>query len=548
MQSGQDVLLTELLDEIISAGIGISVTESQDLNVRIPEGQEIAADLVVKLKGNKRRLVEYLNEQRVAKLDRVPVFQLEEQDYYSLSDAQTRMWVLNSFPGAAEAYIISDVFLFPPLNKSALEWAVRQMVRKHEILRTLFLTVEGLPKQKVIPFETFELPLSFCSVGGAGEQVRKLVEMEMTLPFDLEKGPLVRIKVLELADGNNAVIICLHHIVGDAWSMDILYQELRRYYGLFASGADISGEILPVQYKEFVSWQNRYLRQMDSKKSRSFWLSQFSDRIPDLDFPTDNPRPEIKSYQGITRSFPLSEKITASLGALSREYQSTPFVAVLSAVTLLLNKYTGQTDIVIGSPVTMRERSEFQNQIGFFLNTLPLRVRFDGADTLAKFLIHVKDVVMTAFTFQNYPFDKLVGELGLTTDMSKSPLFDVLVVYRTDVMVENRTTPVAPPSSGSIDVAGRTSKFDLTFTFIKTDKNMEVSIEYRSDIFCEDRIQMVSYYLERILDAMASCQASSLDQICRLISLGPPGCAPADIPFKFETVSQTDSTGNNEVI
>jgi len=347
-----------------------------------------------------------------------------------VSSAQRRLWVLSRFDGANEAYNIPQVVrLEGILDEQVFSKAYRALLRRHEVLRTIFTEDgEGNPRQRVLPItdERFTIQQGDYSNKTKEERessIRQYVEEEVSRGFSLEEGPLIRCSILKESESSYVWVLVMHHIVSDGWSMGVLYREFSEMYNAELEQRQANLEPLSIQYKDYASWHNAQLACADIQEHKAYWIEQFKGELPVLELPSDKPRPKVMTYNGASVYRELDKQTTDSLKAFSQDQGGTLFMTLQTALNILLHKYTGQEDIVIGSPIAGREHPDLEGQIGFYVNTLAIRNQFSKEDTVSELYQKIKQNTLGAFNHQVYPYDELVDGLNLTRDMSRNPLF-----------------------------------------------------------------------------------------------------------------------------
>ncbi len=443
---------------------------------------------------------------------------LKAQGCYDLSHAQRRLWVLDRMDEASTAYMMSGAFLFEgDLDVSLFLKVFELLVERHESLRTVFTTEEGVPKQQILKYvpglKTFEFsvidlrPRLAQKPGvmhgrqntAVEELIREYAKQGARTPFDLSRGPLIRIQLLPLSDHSHAALFHIHHIIGDAWSLDVLAKELVALYDAHLVGGYDPLSPLKIQYKDYAAWQNALLASERVKRHADYWHTKLSGEIPILDLPADFPRPHVQSYRGGVHRFVLGDEPTAGMATLAKAHDASLFMCLLAMVKIQLHLYTGQNDIIVGSPVASRNHPDLENQVGFYVNTLALRDAIHGNDSFTAALERVKRTTIEAYDHQLYPFDRLVDELNLSRDVSRAPLFDVMVVLQNDVFSERSAKTF---TITELDIELETSRFDLTFIFKETEKNIRVSINYNSDLFTLETIKRIGTHFEHLLKSV----------------------------------------------
>ncbi|HEX8353743.1 MAG TPA: amino acid adenylation domain-containing protein, partial [Pyrinomonadaceae bacterium] len=362
-----------------------------------------------------------------------PITPARRDEELPLSFAQQRLWVLDKMVAGSPVYNIpSALRLKGPLSVGALGQALTEIVRRHESLRTTFPDVDGQPVQVFARPAPVPLPvtdLGAVAPEGRELEARRLAEAEARLPLDLSEGPLLRVSLLRLAEDDHVLLLTMHHIISDGWSMGVLMRELTALYEAFVEGRESPLPELTVQYADFAAWQRGWLSGGVLETQLQFWRKQLAD-APLLELPTDKPRPPVQSYRGAHERLLLSAELTEAVRELGRREGATLFMTLLAAFKALLRFYTGQDDIVVGTPVANRGRESTEALIGFFANTLVLRTGLSDELSFSELLGRVREVVLDAHAYQDVPFEKLVEELQPERDTSRNPLAQVFCVLQ----------------------------------------------------------------------------------------------------------------------
>ena len=351
-----------------------------------------------------------------------------------VSFAQERLWFLHQLaPESVAYYRPANLRLTGPLDVSALEQSLNEIVRRHAVLRTSFPRINGRPLQRVAPALT--LPLGFLDLSAYPQAERedetvRIAAAELRHLFDLEKGPLVRARLLRLAEQEHILLLTMHHIAFDGWSQDVLRQELASLYQAFSSGQPSPLTDLPIQYTDFARWQRQWLTGKVLQHQLDFWRRQMAGAPAVLNLPTDHPRPVVMDDRGCRQTVVWDPSMSRALRELGRREGTTLFMTLLAAFQLLLSRYTGEEDVVVGCPIAGRNRTELEGLIGFFVNTLALRTDLSGNPTFQELLGRVRKVTLAAYDHQDLPFEKLVKELKPERILSHSPVFQVLFQLR----------------------------------------------------------------------------------------------------------------------
>jgi len=343
---------------------------------------------------------------------------------FPTSFAQQRLWFFDELERASSVYNIPSAFrLTGPLNVAALEQSLNEIVRRHETLRTTFAVEDGQPMQVIAP--ALAVTLGVVNLRELGKiereaEARRLAAEEAQRPFDLAHGLLVRLSLLRLDEEDHVLLLTMHHVVSDGWSMEVFFRELSVLYEAFSARKPSPLPELPIQYADFAVWQREWLRGEVLQAQLFYWRKQLDGAPAVINLPSDRHRPALQSYRGERQSFELSKELTHGLKALSRKEDVTLFMALLAGFQTLLHRYTGQDDIAVGSPIANRNRAEIEGLIGFFVNTLVLRTDLSGNPSFQELLRRIREVALAAYAHQDLPFEKLVEELQPKRDLSRT--------------------------------------------------------------------------------------------------------------------------------
>ncbi|HEU4559378.1 MAG TPA: condensation domain-containing protein, partial [Longimicrobium sp.] len=424
-----------------------------------------------------------------------------------LSFAQERLWFLDRLdPGSATYNIPVALRLSGALDGAALERALGEIVRRHEALRTTFGEADGSPVQVVAPFVGFALPVEELSgLGDADREasVRRRAGEEARRAFDLSAGPLFRAVLLRLGEEDHALLLSMHHVVSDGWSMGVLFRELSALYEAYRDGRESPLRELPVQYADYAVWQREQLEGEVLDRQLSYWRERLAGAPELLELPTDRPRPAVRTHRGATVSTELSAQVLERLEALGRSEGATLYMTLLSAFQVLLSKYSGSEDVVVGSSIAGRTRGEVEELIGFFINSLVLRTDLSGDPSFREVLRRVRDVTLGAYENQDLPFEKLVAELQPERSLSHSPLFQV--TFSLNNPDGSGSGPGLPGLRiGSAYAASGTAKFDLSLWFAKGPRGLKAVLSYSTDLFDEGTVRRMLGHLERVLEQVSA--------------------------------------------
>jgi amino acid adenylation domain-containing protein len=441
-----------------------------------------------------------------------PIERVDRAGKLPLSFAQQRLWFIDKLSSGNTVYNIQvAVRLLGQLDRGALEKALNEIIRRHEVLRTSFAVKDGVPAQIIAPEYSIALPLTNLS----GSTLESVCAEEGRHSFDLEKLPLVRFRLLRLSENEHALLLTMHHIISDGWSLGVITQELAWLYQAFTTGQASPLPELAVQYADFAHWQREWLTGDVLENQITYWKTQLG-QIATLELPTDRPRPPVQSFRGARRFFTLPADLAESLGSFSRHEGVTLYMLMLAAFKVLLNRYSNQDDIVVGTDIANRNRSEIEPLIGFFANQLVLRTSLAGNPTFRELLGRVREVTLGAYAHQDMPFEKLVEELAPERDLSRNPLFQVMFIFQNNPMpaLEIGDLAIEP-----IEMMETTTAFDITLALNQT-PNGEIrgSVRYSTDLFDVSRIdRMIGHYetLLRSIVTDADARLSALEMLTK---------------------------------
>ena len=444
------------------------------------------------------------------------ISRVAEQEHYALSHAQRRLWVLDQLQENLVAYSRPIAFrLHGQLNRSALEAAFATLIDRHESLRTVFEMHDNQPVQRIVLAENLGFELMYQDLRGeedVSQSSAAILEALSQQPFDLSEGPLLRARLLRQSNEEYLLLFAIHHIISDEWSMQVLIQEIVTLYNAYNRGAANPLKALPIQYKDYAAWQLSELSGDNLIKHRSYWQEKLGGNLPILNLAGDYARPSVQSYRGRQLSIEFKEDLSDLFESQLNQRGITLFMGLVGLVKVLLYRYTGQSDLIIGTPVAGRDHVDLDGQIGFYINNLALRTSFNGSDSFEQLLSKVKQTALDAYSHQVYPFDLLVDELDLPRDLSRFPLFDVVVVLQNDQAIAVESMEMDDLEVIPEKVETQTSLYDLTFWFRQTPEGLKLSLEYNTDIYAEDRMERMGAHLQELMSALSSQPQRSISE------------------------------------
>ena len=434
-------------------------------------------------------------------------------DDLRLSFAQQRLWFLDRLSPGNPYYLSPVVWrLRGSLDASLLEWCLAQIVRRHEVLRTAYPSRGGQPSQEIAAVLELRAPridLRTLDAAARRTELRRLAVAEATRPLDPSRGPVLRASTVRLGERETILFLTLHHIAWDGWSLAVLRRELTALYEAAAAGRTASLPNLEIQYADFAAWQRRWLRDEVLAAQLEYWRGQLAE-VPVFELPTDRPRPAVQAFRGRGERYQLDAELSAAIGALGQQHGATLFMTLLAGFTALLERIGGQDDVVVGSPIAGRHHPETENLIGFFVNTLALRARPRGALTVQQFLEQVKETALQAYAHQDVPFEKLVEQLGGERDLSRNPIFQVLMALQIAPPPEHR---IAELTLHPMSVEVRTARFDLELNLQQRPTGLAGWWIYAADLFDAVTIKHLGRHFRTLLQGIVAEPTRRLSEL-----------------------------------
>ncbi|MBV9792198.1 MAG: amino acid adenylation domain-containing protein [Chloroflexi bacterium] len=447
-----------------------------------------------------------------------PIVPVSRDSDLELSFAQQRLWFFDQLQPESAAYNISNALHFEgELDVAALEQSLNEIVRRHDSLRTIFAPGGdlGQPIQIILPFEPLPLAQRSLDFLPANERFAEAVQMaadEAERPFDLQRGPLLRTTLLHLGPNEHVLLLNMHHIVSDGWSMGVFMREMTALYNAFAAGERSPLPNLLIQYVDYAVWQRNWLQGDVLAAQLDYWKQQLA-HVPSLQMPTDYPRPAVATLRGAVQEFALPKALGEALTTLSRREGATLFMTLLTAWQVLLSRYSGQDDIAVGTPIANRTRGEVESLIGYFINTLVLRTDLTGAANFREALQRVRTTALGAYAHQDLPFEQIVDAVQPERDLSRHAIFQVMFVLQNAPM-----DPIDMPGLRfkPLAIARSTTRFDLTLTMAESPNGLTGVMEYSTDLFSAETIARLIGHFQTLLTSIAAQPAEPLAQLSLL--------------------------------
>jgi acyl carrier protein len=458
-------------------------------------------------------IAEYVSEATGDVAAAPPIVRAGRDRPLPLSFEQRRLWFLDQLMPGASFYNLPVAYrITGALDAAALEESVNRIVERHEALRTVFIADGDEPAQVVMPHAPFRL--DFAGADEASADLDAIIRQEGQRPFDLARGPMMRAKLIRAGDCEHVLVVTTHHIAADGWSVELFTRELAALYEARVRGVEARLPELPVQYADYAAWQREWLKGKTLERQLQYWRRRLTGAPEALRLPTDYTRPPALSYRGAFERFEVAAEIFDGLRELGREENATLFMTLLAAYAALLARYSGDRDLVIGAPIASRARVEVENLIGFFTNTLVVRVDASGDPTFAELLRRVREVCLGAYAHQDVPFEKLVEELSPQRDTSRTPLFQVAFSLQ-DAPAKRLEAAGVVFEPGNVDIGA--SKFDLCLYAFPSEHSLGGFVAYNLDLFERATAARMVGHFVRLLGSAARSPGSRLSELDMLL-------------------------------
>ncbi|HEX3155390.1 MAG TPA: condensation domain-containing protein, partial [Candidatus Angelobacter sp.] len=444
-----------------------------------------------------------------------PITRVGRSINLELSFAQQRLWFLAQMKGVSQAYHVPlNLSLKGKLDREALGRALDRIVERHEVLRTTFAMLDGEPVQRIAEPKDSHFHLLEEKLEQDGDQDRKLEQLiaeEKNTAFDLARGPLIRGRLIRLAEDEHVLLLTMHHIVSDAWSMEVLFHELNELYSALVCGQPDPLPPLPVQYADYAIWQRRWMQSDMLRGEEEYWKRTLQNAPPVLELPGDYVRPAEKDYLGSVARVVLEEKFTARLKELSRRHGTTLYITLLAGWAALLARLSGNRDVVVGAPIANRGLPELEKLIGFFVNTLALRLDISGEPAVGKLLKKVEAQALAGQQHRNIPFERVVELVRPDRSLAHTPLFQVMFAWESASAAK-----LALPGLEIRQLEGTFppgAKFDLTLMLKEDEGRITGGIEYATSLFEHSTVERYAQYLRRMLEGMVSEETTAVERL-----------------------------------
>lgn len=493
--------MKELIAELKAHKISLSLNEDELVLDYV--GDDLSENLITRIKENKSEIVAYLSKYQ-GKSDYVEIPNVRSAKNYAISSGQKRLWMLSQFEEITSAYnIFTSVFFDDKIDIENFKRAIQASIERHEILRTVFKKDEnGEVRQWPLKVDElgFEIDFQdFSELSDSKAEVQSYIKEDSFKLFDLENGPLLRASLIRVAANHYIFYYNMHHIISDGWSMKVLSNDVMTFYEAYCQNKVPRLANLNIQYKDYAAWQINQIESDNYNAHKTFWLERLVGELPLLDLPIDKQRPRIKTNNGRNLSTFIDVELNTKLKDFSRSNNGSLFMTLLAGWNVLMYRYTGQKDIVIGTPIAGREHADLQNQIGFYVNTLALRNQIIPAESFIEFYRQLKENTLKSYKHQMYPFDQLVEDLNVQRDTSRNPIFDIFFILQNNSETPNSAQLNEVEYDEISDKGFKTSQFDIDITFYDQGNYLSIELVYNPDVYEGEMVKNLLRHYKQLL-------------------------------------------------
>ncbi len=537
--------IIEFLSHLRNLDVRVWADDKQ-LRASAPDGV-LTPELRAQLSARKAEILAFLHHANQASQNTRDIPKITREGLIPLSFSQQRIWFFDQLQPQNPAYNIpASVRLIGPLNLSAVQASIHEIVQRHEVLRTSFGSMDGQPFQRIAPSLLLPMPivdLRSVPVSERESTARQAVHEEAQRPFDLAGGPLLRVSFLRLSDDEHVLLFTIYHVISDDWSMGVFVGELAALYPAFANGQPSPLMELPIQYADYAVWQRSEAHSQVLQSQLAFWQERLAPLAGQPPIPTDRPRQPTQTYHGERRFRMFPETLAVQLKALSQQEESTLFMVLLAGINILLRQYRGGNQIVVGSPVAGRNKREIEELIGFFVNTVVLRTDLADDPSFRELLVRVREVTTSAYAHQDVPFEQVVESLRFQRDQNQGAPFQVFfnMLNAASQQVEIPGLKIKPFSDFIIGAPDIGAKFDLTFVAVEHPRGLQVDISYNVDLFEPETMDWLLAHLQTILENVVADPGLSLSAIPNLPTLKKDRVEPPT-PFAVFPLEETEQS------
>jgi len=506
--------MLQLINKLKEANIDVLV-KGNDLELHFDQA-EISQELLLELKENKQELIEFLKKYS-ANAETNDIEAVAQAENYELSDAQKRLWIVSQTGDASRAYNMPTYKHVDRVDDfESFEKALRAVVERHEILRTVFRKDENdTIKQWVLPTSDVTCTITqkdFSNESDAQAVALAYAKEDSFKPFDLENGPLFRVNLLKVSDNHTILYYNMHHIISDGWSLDVLAKDLMSFYQAFKANTTPNLPELNIQYKDYAAWQLAQLEGESLKEAKTYWRNKLAGELPVLNLPTKKSRPLIKTFNGRSSSMYINSEVVQKLRKYTQQEKGSVFMGLLATLNVLLQKYTGQKDIILGTALAGRDHADLEDQIGFYIQTLALRNQIEENATFGEFFNTVKETTLTAYKHQAYPFDRLVKDLNVMRDASRNVVFDMMITHQ-NIGDRDKKAVASVDMDAVTDLGACMAKLDISITFEEVGDLLSMVTVYNSDAYDSKVIEKFMRSFKTLLSNVVENPAQSISEL-----------------------------------
>ncbi|MGA9378658.1 MAG: condensation domain-containing protein, partial [Phormidium sp.] len=504
----------EFISQLRKLNINLE-TDGKNLRYHAPEGA-LTPNLRQEIIQRKTEIISLLQKAKQLKaVEALSIVPIARDGKLPLSFAQQRLWFLHQLSPDSQSYnMLQALRLEGLLNLAALEKSLNELIDRHEIFRTTFPAVDGIPIQSIAPPTAFTLPVCHLQEFSKPEQTAQIYQIarsQASKPFDLAVEPATQFTLLQLSQEEYVLLLKMHHIIYDGWSLSVFFRELSQLYEAFSQGLPSPLAELPIQYADFAVWQRQWLTGEVLERQLNYWQQQLAGVPLVLELPSDRSRPPVQSFQGGVENLHIDRDLTQRLKQLSKESDATLFMTLLAAFLVLISRYSGQLDILVGSAIANRNIPAIEQLIGFFTNTLALRGDLSGNPTFQDFLAQVRQTTLSAYAHQDLPFEMLVEKLQPERDLSRNPLVQVIFALQNTPLLETSLSGLKIqnfPLSTDVKV-----RFDLEVDFREVPEGLEGIWCYSTDLFDSNTIERMTGHFLTLLKAIVENPSQPVSQL-----------------------------------
>ena len=481
--------------------------EDGKLGMKKDKASSIPTEFVASVKANKDHLIQFLEREEFA-FNGEPSHQVviavgDRPDHLPLSFTQERLWIVDKLDGSIQYHLPALLRVSGALDLAVLSSSLRAVVARHESLRTIFYEEDGNAYQRIISAENFSITELSPALFDNGLVSKTTLSELLAIPFDLSSDYMIRASHLSLDSDDHVLLLEMHHIASDGWSIPLLVKELESIYSAQLLGEQANLPLLPIQYADYSLWQRNYLQGGLLESKLDYWVTHL-DGVEVLSLPTDYPRPPVQQTDGSRHRFEIGSELTKELRSICHDQGATLFMVLLSMYKILLSKYSGQSDICVGVPIANRDQTEVSSLIGFFVNTLALRSEVGQDLSYLAFLSQIKEMTLSGYSHQDVPFERVVDRVVRTRDLSRTPLFQTMFVLQNNEQVVD--VHLGDNKVSFVDFSSGTSKFDLEFIAVEHEDHLALEIEYSTALFKQETIERMSFHFKELIQSILENQ------------------------------------------